>query len=91
MTKSLTLVKSYFLCNRTEEDIVASAVAVKVTFTLRQDSPENKFRSLLWEDCYIEFMKQLDEDSFNTTAFAFSSSQSMGKELDKGTNGIQFI
>ncbi|XP_076441426.1 patched domain-containing protein 3-like [Babylonia areolata] len=92
--------------NRTEMDVVLEARAIKVTFTLRQDTDHLKELSLLWEKAFIHHMQQIDDDSnkddgdddggdggrdgggfFKNLLFAFSSSQSLGSELDKGTKG----
>lgn len=74
-------------CFRTQQERVQGAGAVKVTFTLRQDSDDMKKLSLEWERAFIDYMTKLRDDNFSTLTFAFSSSHSMGDELDRGTKG----
>ncbi|PVD22816.1 hypothetical protein C0Q70_16072 [Pomacea canaliculata] len=73
--------------NKTQQERVQGAGAVKVTFTLRQDSDAMKKLSLEWERAFIDYMTKLRNDNFSTLTFAFSSSHSMGDELDRGTKG----
>ena len=73
--------------SRTEMDVVQTAGAIKLTFTLRQDSEEKKELSLAWEREFINNMVERGDDFFTFLVRAFSSSQSLGTELDKGTKG----
>ncbi|KAK7501184.1 hypothetical protein BaRGS_00007669 [Batillaria attramentaria] len=73
--------------NLSENETVHSATSMKITFTLRQDSEDYKKRALEWEHVYIANMQELGDDYFTTLDYAYSSSQSMGDELDRGTKG----
>ncbi|XP_055884884.1 patched domain-containing protein 3-like isoform X1 [Biomphalaria glabrata] len=70
--------------NLTHNVFLKSAGSVKLTFPLRQDTPEMKAMSSAWEAKFLEFMK---EANYSSLEAAFSTSQSLNIELDKGTKG----
>ncbi|KAL8580373.1 hypothetical protein ACOMHN_037472 [Nucella lapillus] len=92
--------------NSTDMGEVLEARAIKISFTLRQDTPDLKQLSLLWEKTFITRMEPIYQQNepddhqdkeegdnahhgsfFQNLVFAFSSSQSLGSELDRGTKG----
>ncbi|CAG5115926.1 unnamed protein product, partial [Candidula unifasciata] len=68
----------------TNGDSLVAAGSLKLIFPLRQDNPEIEKVAKAWELEYVEFMKK---QNFSSVDYAFAVSQSLSKELDKGTHG----